>query len=171
MNAKMGEYPVGAYLEVVEGCEFVDFNVRPPGGGMQSLAELDVVGFDFQSRRAYLCEVVTHILGLGYGNYDNSVSTIVKKFKRQEQYARERLAYFNEKKYMLWSPVVPKGLAAKLRQIEGLELVINEDYADRMDKLREEAARITSNLGNPAFRVLQILEHMRSRREGTQRRG
>jgi hypothetical protein len=62
----MGEYLVGAYLKMIEGCEYVDYNVHPPGGGLKGLGELDVIGFKFNSSVAYICEVVTHILGLLY---------------------------------------------------------------------------------------------------------
>lgn len=47
MATEMGEYLVGAYLKLVEGCDFVDYNVRVPGGGMAGLNELDVVGIHF----------------------------------------------------------------------------------------------------------------------------
>ena len=40
-------YIVGAYLKLIEGCDVIDYNVRPPGGGMAGLSELDVVGLDF----------------------------------------------------------------------------------------------------------------------------
>ena len=30
MKTEMGEYIVGAYLKLVEGCDVVDYNVRPP---------------------------------------------------------------------------------------------------------------------------------------------
>ena len=33
------EYVVGAYLKLEEECDFVDFNVRPPGGGLKGLGE------------------------------------------------------------------------------------------------------------------------------------
>ncbi len=69
MNVEMGEYLVGAYLKVIEGCEFVDYNVRFPSGGLKGLDELDVIGFNFESDVAYLCEVTTHVRGILYGNY------------------------------------------------------------------------------------------------------
>jgi hypothetical protein len=52
MATEMGEYLVGAYLKLVLGCGVVDYNARPPGGGLQGLGELDVIGFDFVSRSA-----------------------------------------------------------------------------------------------------------------------
>ena len=64
MLTDVGEYFVGAYLQLGEGCDFVDYNVRPPGGGLKGLEELDVVGLNFKTRTAFLCEVTTHIRGL-----------------------------------------------------------------------------------------------------------
>jgi len=57
MLTDVGEYIVGAYLQVEEGCDFVDYNIRPPGGGLEGLGELDVVGLNFKTKTAYVCEV------------------------------------------------------------------------------------------------------------------
>ena len=67
MKTEMGEYLVGAYLRIIKGCDFIDYNVRRPGGGMSGLDELDVIGLDFKDRTAYLCEVTTHLDGLLIG--------------------------------------------------------------------------------------------------------
>lgn len=40
MSPEMGEYVVGAVLRLIENCDVVDYNVRPPGGGMAGLGEL-----------------------------------------------------------------------------------------------------------------------------------
>jgi hypothetical protein len=45
---KTGEYFVGAYLKSVKDCDFIDYNVRIPGGGLKGLSELDVVGLNFK---------------------------------------------------------------------------------------------------------------------------
>ena len=76
MATDVGEYLVGAYLKLIRGCDFVDYNVRPPGGGMEGLKELDVVGIHFESRTAYLCEVTTHIRGLLYRNNVETVERV-----------------------------------------------------------------------------------------------
>ena len=76
----MGEFLVGAYLKLVLGCGVVDYNARPPGGGLAGLGELDVVGFDFAKRKAYLCEVTTHLGGLLIGpNADNTINKLKSK--------------------------------------------------------------------------------------------
>jgi hypothetical protein len=36
---EIGKYLVGAYLKI-EGCEYVDYNVHPPGAGLKGLGEL-----------------------------------------------------------------------------------------------------------------------------------
>ena len=38
-----GEYIVGAYLKLKLDCDFVDYNVRPPGGGLEGLLPEGVV--------------------------------------------------------------------------------------------------------------------------------
>lgn len=42
-----------------------------------------------------------------------------------------------------------------------LELVINEEYTERMEALREKAGETEKDYGELGFRILQILEHMR----------
>ncbi len=162
MLTDVGEYIVGAYLKLVEKCDFVDYNVRPPGGGLRGLEELDVLGLDFKSSTAYLCEVTTHIRGLLYQNNKETVRRIASKHRRQVEYAREYLANFSNHVFMFWSPVVPEGYITRgLRGIPGLELVINGEYKRRIEMLRELAKRTTHDTRNPFFRMLQILEHLR----------
>lgn len=160
MNTTMGEYLVGAYLKEQLACDVVDYNVRPPGGGLGGLAEFDVIGLRFRDRRVYLCEVVTHLDGMNYGNNQKNVERIRAKHERQKQYAKEHLAQFTPE-YMLWSPRVAVGYATEgLAQIETLQLYINERYTQCVQDLRRLAKGTTRDAGNPFFRVLQILEHL-----------
>ena len=162
MTPTPGEYLVGAYLKIIEKCNFIGYNVRPPGGGISGLEELDVIGLNFKSKTAYICEVTTHIRGLQYGDNRATVERIVAKHKRQLKYARSQLKDFENLRFMLWSPVVPVGYQTEhLEMIKGLELVINEAYTARIAALRSKAKKLTNDEGNPAFRVLQILEHLR----------
>ena len=62
---------------------------------------------------------------------------------------------------MFWSPVVRPGLVAELEKIDGLELFINGKYKGAVDRLARSSRRSTADANNPAFRVLQILGHMR----------
>ena len=114
MPTEMGEYIVGAYLKLVLECDVVDYNARPPGGGLHGLGELDVIGFSFGKRIAYLCEVTTHLDGLQTGA--GAVATIQKltaKHDRQRAYAQRYLPDFTPR-VMFWSPVVRSGLVPDL---------------------------------------------------------
>jgi hypothetical protein len=162
LTTEIGEYIVGAYLKLILNCDFVDYNVCPPGGGLKGLEELDVLGLDFKIHAAYLCEVTTHITGLLYVNYSTTLERIQKKYERQKSYAHDYLDDFPTKHFMFWSPVVPEGVLTEgLNNIVGLELVINGNYKQSIDKLRELAKVTSHDTKNPFFRVLQILEHLR----------
>lgn len=163
MRTEPGEYLVGAYLKLIEECDVVDYNVRVPGGGLEGLGELDVVGLNFKTKTAYVCEVTTHILGLLYKNKVESVERVRRKHERQRQYAKKFLDTFESHRFMFWSPVVPRGyLTTNLAKIKGLDLVINGHYKQCIDQLRELARTATHETQNPSFRVLQILEHLRN---------
>ena len=158
----MGEYLVGAYVQLIEGCDVLDYGVRLPGGGQAGLNELDVMGLNFKTNTAFLCEVTTHILGMLYKDNRTTVERIAKKHENQRSYAQEYLKNFHHFRYMLWSPRVPRGyITEHLTEIEGLELVINGAYGQRIAELQALAARTTHDTGNSAFRMLQILGHMR----------
>ena len=162
MLTDIGEFLVGAHLQLIEECDVVDYNVRPPGGGLEGLSELDVVGFSFKTTTAFLCEVTTHIRGLLYKNNQETVDRIKRKHHRQQHYAKKYLGSFNTIRYQFWSPVVPKGyLTEHLAKIETLELIINGEYKKRVLDLKTLAAKETHDARNPVFRVLQILEHLR----------
>jgi len=162
MTTEVGEYFVGAYLKLILKCDFVDYNVCPPGGGLKGLEELDVLGLDFKAHTTYLCEVTTHITGLQYGNYKETVERIQKKYERQKSYALDYLDDFPIKHFMFWSPVVPIGaLSESLNNITGMELIINGEYKKRIDELKQLAKATSHDTKNPFFRVLQILEHLR----------
>ncbi len=163
MKTTIGEYIVGAYLKLCLGCAVVDYNVRPPSGGHEGLAEFDVVGFDFRNRLAYICEVVTHLDGMNYGGNPRTIERIKKKHQRQKDYAEDSLRDFKPI-YMLWSPVVPVGFLTQhllAMQDQGLQIYINKEYRERVEELKERAKQTTRDIGNPFFRTLQILEHLR----------
>lgn len=162
MLTDIGEYIAGAYLQQVEQCNFVDYNVRPPGGGLKGLGELDVVGLNFNTNTAYLCEVTTHIRGILYKNNKETVSRVKKKHARQIEYAESQLSNFDNHVYMFWSPVVPVGYVTEnLSKIKTLDLVINGEYKNRIGQLKDMAKESTHDTKNPFFRMLQIIEHMR----------
>ena len=163
MKTEMGEYVVGAYLKEVLRCDFVDYNVRPPGGGLEGLGELDVVGLRFHDKTAYLCEVTTHLDGLQYGTYATTVKRVQDKYKRQQTYAQKHLTHFKKVEFMFWSPIVRVGAITKaLSDIDGLQVIINGAYTDRVRELEAQANQTTRDAGNPFFRVLQLLAHLRT---------
>ena len=158
MPTEVGEYLVGAYLKLVEHCDVVDYNVLEPGGGLRGLNELDVVGFHFATSTVYLCEATTHVTGLLYQNNVATIDRIKRKHQNQRTYAKRFLGQFKNKKYMFWSPKVPKGyLTEHLAQIKGLDLIINGEYKRRVYEMLELAKDATQDTGNQVFRVFQIL--------------
>ncbi len=160
MLTDIGEFIVGAHLQLIEECDFIDYNVRPPGGGLRGLSELDVVGLNFKSNTAYLCEATTHIRGVLYKNNQETVSRIKKKYKRQKEYAREYLTTFRKHNFMFWSPVVPVGyITEHIEGIEDLELVINGEYKKRIEQLRLLARNTTHDARNPFFRMRLEIRH------------
>lgn len=157
----MGEFIVGAYLQVVERCDIVNYGVRLPDGGLRGLNEIDVVAMRFSDSVVFLCEVITHLHGTLYGTYDSTVARVTEKFKHHRTYAQEQLGTFTTKQSMLWAPIVPSGLAHRLGRLPDVQLIMNEQYSERVVELRRHAKQMKQDVGNPAFRLLQILEHLR----------
>lgn len=152
---EMGELLVGAYLQVVRKCSFVLYNQRPEGGGIEGLGELDVVGIS--DHTVYLCEVTTHVKGID----PKAVARIEAKFGRQRAFAKRHFKD-HDKVFELWSPYVPRGdRLDRLSQIRGLDLVVNAEYARRVRELEERARKSAEPTGNDAFRLLQILGHLK----------
>jgi len=162
MSAETGEYLVGAYIELIEGCDIVAYNVRAPEKGTKGQGEFDVLGFNFKTNTVFLCEVVTHLNTMLYSTgKDVTVEKINKKHRNQKEYAKNYLSQFENIKYQLWSPSVMKKHIDLLKKEKKLELVINQEYTKRVNELRIEAKKSTKRRGNPAFRMLQILGHLR----------
>ena len=159
---EMGEYLVGAYLKLVFDCDFVVYNQR-----VEKQREIDVVGLDTKKNIAYLCEVVTHLEGLNYGkSNEHTIQKIFDKFKAFHEYGVENLPDMRTV-CMLWSPYVPVGyLTDNLSKMEKqfdfeVEFVINERYTSKVNELRKRAKEETRESGEPFYRALQILEHLR----------
>jgi hypothetical protein len=163
ISTSIGEYVVGAHLKLIRECDFVDYNVSAPGGGLEGLNEMDVLGLDMSQKTAYLCEVATHIRGLDYGGNKDTVKKIKEKHESQREYAGNHLTNFENFEYMFWSPYVPVGyMTDELAKVDGLNLVINEDYSEHLEELGRLAGETTHNTNNPVFRMLQIMEHTRA---------
>jgi hypothetical protein len=161
MKTEIGEYIVGAYLRLIQNCDFIDYNVRPKEKGLSGLTEIDVVGLRFNDLTAYLCEVTTHLDGLLYVNYETSENKIREKYERQKEYAKNNITLFTNKIFQLWSPIVSPGIVERLEKIEGLQLIINHEYSNCIKQLTDLAGQSTKDFGNPFFRTLQILEHLK----------
>jgi hypothetical protein len=184
-----GELLVGSYLRLIEKCELVTYNQRSHEEGNQ--LEIDVIGVDNTEsgeQVVYTCEVVTHIDGLLYpgtpdtdrwaeyggDGYQNTLERLWRKFNADREYVTE---LFDADSYVFqfWSPVVRgnrdekyllTGLYDMADEFEDetgaeLELVINEEYTERMEALREKAGQTEKDYGELGFRILQILEHLR----------
>jgi len=139
----------------------------------------------------YVCEVVTHLNGglysgspddtggwwMEYSNtssYHHSLETLWRKFFDGHRYVRQTFAD-GKYSFEFWAPVVTGGqnrgfLIQGLERLETefeaetgeqLELIINEDYSDRIGDLHDEARGDISNYGSPAFRFIQILENLK----------
>jgi hypothetical protein len=161
MNIGMGEYIVGAWLKLVINCDVVDYNLRITREGQVGLNELNVLGLDFKNKTAYLCEVNTHLNGLQYRNTNSAIESIGNKYFNMSKYAKEYLSDYPIHHLMFWAPIVYPSVESVLRKLERLELVINNDYTSNIKALQEIAQKRIDDTGNPAFRILQILEHMK----------
>lgn len=155
MTVEIGEYLVGAYLKVVNGCDVVDYHVRLGDGEADVV---DVLGVDISNKTVYLCGVSTHLTGLRHGGTNHSTIDLINEKRRTYQvYAEANFADFSHR-FMLWSPVVESGyLENRITEIDGLELVANSDYKKAVNELTEKANADKRDIGNPAFRMLQIL--------------
>ncbi|MBA3629471.1 MAG: hypothetical protein H0W55_07320 [Actinobacteria bacterium] len=159
----IGESLVGSYLRYIENCDFVHYQTYGEGQG-----EVDVIGMRLSDRRVWLCEVAVHLAGLHYGGYAGSRDKVKQKIDRAEVLA-ERLFSDQQAVYEFWSLRVPPGLASMLGELEqdyvgrGLDVsfVINERFTERIEALRAEAATDMKATAEPAYRLLQILTHLR----------
>ena len=160
----IGESLVGSYLRYVENCDFVHYQTHGQGQG-----EIDVIGMRLSDRRVWLCEVAIHLEGLEYGKgYAGSRDKVRQKIDRAEEFAN-RLFSDQQAIYEFWSLRVPSGLVTMLHDLQrdyaarGLDVafVINETFTERIEALRERAAASKKATAEPAYRLLQILTHLR----------
>lgn len=167
---KAGELLVGAYLRIVAECSLVMYNQHSPIEGDQ--LEVDVIGVSSSEKRkqeVFVCEVSTHLGGLRYGSHHESLNRLRKKFNRDKKHITELFESADSYKFQLWSPVVRAGLEKRLPELDTefeeredmeLEMVINEEYSERISELRDEASSTRKQHGELGFRILQVLEHL-----------
>ncbi len=160
----IGESLVGSDLRYVENCDFVHYETYGEGQG-----ELDVLGMRLADKRVWLCEVAIHLGGLEYGKgYAGSRDKVRQKIDRAEALA-DRLFSDQQATYEFWSLRVPRGLVGMLTELEqeyigrGLDVsfVINDTFTERIEALRERASADMKSTAEPAYRLLQVLSHVR----------
>lgn len=182
---QVGEQLVGAYHSIINECELVSYNGFSRMEGDQM--EVDILGIKSENgeQRVYACEVVTHLDGMDYGGkpstdywedfgsqkYQGTLDTVYHKFCADYEYVARVFDSANEYKFQLWSPYVSEGyLTDGLEEVqrrfnekasEDIELVINERYSDKIQEMKDRAGTETKRYGEPAYRFMQILEHMR----------
>jgi hypothetical protein len=160
---------VGAYLKIVEECEIVAYGQHSPIEGDQM--EIDVIGIQPNGKQEIItCEVATHLRGLGYGTAAENAEKVEAKFKHAEEYVDRTFGGKESHRFQFWSPNVPPASETQLNDVADefknrtdteLELVINSEYANRIDALQQRAASTVSQRNELAFRFLQILEHLK----------
>jgi hypothetical protein len=184
-EAQIGELLVGAYHKLVTDAEVVSYNQRSTEQGEQM--EIDVVAIASENGRqtVYACEVITHLHGTLYSGtpdsarwqeygsdgYQYTLEKLWNKFHSDHDYVKTVFDDADEYVFQLWSPYIPDGmLTSGLDQLADeyndetgheIDIFVNEDYTERIEALRELASEDKKSYGEPAFRFLQILEHMR----------
>lgn len=173
-SQNVGEELVGAYLQAIEGCEFVSYNLHTP----DTQGEIDVVALNRKSKTVYVCEVAIHLeTGLHYvlNKKPNNVGKLLEKFNKDIDYA-ERFFDDHTKVYMLWCPIVrasrPGSKYDQMRDVAeirdtlkrdrgiDLQLVINERFQEAIDALKQYARQETKELKSLVLRLFQLEEKL-----------
>jgi len=171
----IGEEIVGAYLEHIKHCEFVQKNLYTP----DVQGEIDVVGINLKNKEIYVCEVAIHLItGLQYvkEKQPNNIDKLTEKFSKDIEYADK---YFHEytKHVMLWSPIIKdQAKDAKHNQMRDvrklceniktkygveLEIIANEKFLSCLEELREHARKETKESKSPVVRLMQVEERLK----------
>jgi hypothetical protein len=160
----IGESLVGAYLRYGELCDFVVCGTQTEGQG-----EIDVIGFQVERQRVWLCEVATHLDGLQYRSAaaGGTVAKVRQKVACAVAFG-DRMFPGQEKRFEWWSPKAGPRLHSQFEAI-GEELssaetevhfIVNAEYAARVRVLFERAKKGTKATPESFFRTLQILAHL-----------
>lgn len=184
-EANPGELLVGAYHRKVTEAELVSYNQRSERHGDQMEIDVLAIASNDGTQVVYVCEVLTHLDGNGYpgkpktdkwdayGNdsYQRTIEKFERKFRSGYGYVTRVFDDADQYRFQLWSPYLHKGkmtdgLEALSREFaadngDPIELILNEDYTERIDELRSLASEETTQHSQPAYRYLQILEHLR----------
>lgn len=110
----------------------------------------------------WLCEVSTHTRGLG-GYRGDPVAKLATKLLSVRAYADA--VFPGAKRHLeFWSPRVrpgPRPGLTALSEQDGVTLVINDVYAERVRELVGVARKISAYNDHRSFRMLQILTCLR----------
>lgn len=158
---EIGESLVGSYLKHIVGCDVVLFNTHL----VEVQGELDVIGIKTLpngEQKIWLVEVTTHLLGMLYKTQSETVKKVLEKKNRAELFAR-KLFSGAQVAFEVWSPIVPSGIVSAL-EAERVTLVANHEYTKRINLLAEHASKSTQTTGDDAYRLLQLLTHLRGAR-------
>ena len=173
-----GEHLVGQYLKYIKGCDFVEYNLQTK----LKQGEIDVVGINSSEGKVYICEVVTHLTGVGLqyvkDKRPDNVRRLTLKFENDIEYAITNFRNF-ERIYMLWTPLAKDtGTMAKsnpfkdIREVKekiklelGIDLIlfVNEDYMTAVSELRRFASKTSYAMKSPIMRYLQIEETVKTK--------
>jgi len=177
----IGEEIVMAYLQYIKGCEFIQSNLYTP----DIQGEIDVVGIDINNKKIYVCEVAIHLItGLQYVNQikhiPNNVNKLVDKFSKDIEYAKKYFSDY-EKIAMLWCPIVKnQKSSAKHNQLNDvmkikntikekynveLETIINENFMNCLEELKNYAVTDTKDNKSPVIRLMQIEGYLKKHLE------
>jgi len=162
--ADIGEYFVGAYLEHIKNCDVVIYNAKDHSKtGLIAQNEVDVLGLSLSTKKAYLCEVKTHIKGFNPTKRTNRVLLINKQFLAMQNYATTKLSGFKSE-IMFWAPkVTHESLLDEInKNYNAINIVINDQYKDAVRDLIEFSEKHASNFENPFLRTLQIAKHSKA---------
>lgn len=178
---QIGESLVGAYLRIVEECQFVTYNRKNPD---QNQSDTDVVALKSENghQTIYGCEVVTHLKGPKYrtnndvddwdeyNSYAETFTALESKFETTYEFVTDLWPDADAVELQFWSPNVPgqvrpEGLQELRRRFEAehevtIDMIYNEKYAKHLKKLQEKASEGTSSHDEPAFRFLQLIERV-----------
>jgi Holliday junction resolvase-like predicted endonuclease len=166
----IGEEICGEWLRLVQGCEFIQYNLKTPA----VQGEIDVIGISLANRIVYACEVAVHLItGLQYvrENRPDNVQRLTAKFRKDIAYIRNAFPDYQHK-FMFWSPVVRNqktgskynqlaDVNAVVQQIQSefdttIQVFINHKFQTALDELREKAADETKELDSVVIRFLQV---------------
>ncbi|MBI3074014.1 MAG: hypothetical protein HYY84_18045 [Deltaproteobacteria bacterium] len=153
---------VYSYLQNVQGCQLIS----PKVFVNESFPPLDLVAVDKAGEKVFLADVVIEFGETLPRLYDDPDSALENKIRSAIKFAKETFPTMRII-YTLWSPKVRKPVVERLRGLrdkltgEGLEFdpVVNEDFGECVRELLKSAFTDTGAPREPAYRLLQILEH------------